>query len=90
MPEDIFLTSFSILFARYKGSLEPMVRGVRALDRIGKGDRILICEGCTHHRQCEDIGTVKLPGWIQEYPEQNRSLCLPQAQSFRMTWQASV
>ena len=66
-PEDILLTSFSILFARYKGSLEPMVRGVRALDRIGKGDRILICEGCTHHRQCEDIGTVKLPGWIREY-----------------------
>ena len=66
-PENILLTSFSILFARYKGSLEPMVRGVRALDRIGKGDRILICEGCTHHRQCEDIGTVKLPGWIREY-----------------------
>mgnify|MGYP002593646538 CR=1 FL=1 len=66
-PDDITLTSFSILFARYKGSLEPMVRGVRALDRIGKGDRILICEGCTHHRQCEDIGTVKLPGWIREY-----------------------
>ena len=66
-PEDILLPSFSMLFARYKGSLEPMVRGVRALDRIGKGDRILICEGCTHHRQCEDIGTVKLPGWIREY-----------------------
>ena len=66
-PEDILLTSFSILFARYKGSLEPMVEGVRALDDIGKGDRILISEGCTHHRQCEDIGTVKLPGWIREY-----------------------
>ena len=66
-PEDILLTSFSILFARYKGSLEPMVQGVRALDSIRKGDRILISEGCTHHRQCEDIGTVKLPKWIREY-----------------------
>lgn len=66
-PENILLTSFSILFARYKGSLEPMVQGVRALDRIRKGDKILISEGCTHHRQCEDIGTVKLPGWIREY-----------------------
>ena len=67
-----------------------MVRGVRALDRIGKGDRILICEGCTHHRQCEDIGTVSCPDGYGNILEQNRSLCLPQAQSFRMTWQASV
>ena len=66
-PEDILLTSFSILFARDKGSLETMVQGVRALDSIRKGDRILISEGCTHHRQCEDIGTVKLPKWIREY-----------------------
>lgn len=66
-PQDILLTSFSILFARYKGNLEPMVEGVRALDRIGEGDKILISEGCTHHRQCEDIGTVKLPGWIRSY-----------------------
>lgn len=66
-PEDILLTSFSILFARYKGSLEPMVEGVRALDCIWKGDKILVSEGCTHHRQCEDIGTVKLPRWIREY-----------------------
>ena len=66
-PEDILLTSFSILFARYKGSLEPMVEGVRALDCIRKGDKILVSEGCTHHRQCEDIGTVKLPRWIREY-----------------------
>lgn len=66
-PEDTLLTSFSILFARYKGSLETMVQGVRALDSIRKGDRILISEGCTHHRQCEDIGTVKLPKWIREY-----------------------
>lgn len=66
-PEDILLTSFSILFARYKGDLEPMVEGVRVLDRIGRGDRVLISEGCTHHRQCGDIGTVKLPGWIRRH-----------------------
>lgn len=66
-PDDILLTSFSILFARYKGNLEPMVEGAGVLDRIKEGDRILISEGCTHHRQCEDIGTVKLPGWIRRY-----------------------
>lgn len=66
-PDDILLTSFSILFARYKGNLESMVEGVRALDRIGKGDKILISEGCTHHRQCGDIGTVKLPAWIRRH-----------------------
>lgn len=66
-PEDVLLTSFSILFARYKGDLEECVRGVRALDRLRDGDRVLICEGCTHHRQCDDIGTVKIPRWIREY-----------------------
>lgn len=66
-PEDILLTSFSILFARYKGDLETMVRGVRSLEQIREGDRILISEGCTHHRQCGDIGTVKLPGWIRRH-----------------------
>ena len=66
-PEDIPLTSFSILFARYKGDLESVVKGVAALDSIKEGDKILIAEGCTHHRQCEDIGTVKLPGWIRRY-----------------------
>lgn len=66
-PDDILLTSFSILFARYKGNLEPMVEGAGALDRVKEGDRILISEGCTHHRQCGDIGTVKLPGWIRRY-----------------------
>ena len=81
-PEDILLTSFSILFARYKGSLESMVRGVRALDRIGKGDRILICEGCTHHRQCEDIGTVKLPGWIREYTGTEPEFVFPSGTEF--------
>lgn len=63
--DDILLTSFSILFARYKGNLAQAVQGVRALERIEDGDKILISEGCTHHRQCGDIGTVKLPAWIR-------------------------
>ncbi|MFQ7310076.1 MAG: [FeFe] hydrogenase H-cluster maturation GTPase HydF [Mediterraneibacter sp.] len=67
VPEDILLTSFSILFARYKGNLESAVKGVTALDRLEDGDMILISEGCTHHRQCDDIGTVKIPKWIREY-----------------------
>lgn len=66
-PADILLTSFSILFARYKGNLEAAVRGVTALDRLEDGDTILISEGCTHHRQCDDIGTVKIPRWIKKY-----------------------
>ena len=66
-PDDILLTSFSILFARYKGDLESVVRGVTALDTLENGDAVLISEGCTHHRQCGDIGTVKLPAWIKEY-----------------------
>lgn len=66
-PRDIPLTSFSILFSRYKGRLETAVRGVTALDQIRDGDKILISEGCTHHRQCDDIGTVKLPNWIRGY-----------------------
>ncbi|MBQ7886221.1 MAG: [Clostridia bacterium] len=64
VPEDIPLTSFSILFARYKGSLPMLLRGAAALGRLKDGDRVLIAEGCTHHRQCNDIGTVKMPGWI--------------------------
>ena len=66
-PQDILLTSFSILFARYKGNLEEAVRGAAALDTLRDGDTILISEGCTHHRQCDDIGTVKIPRWIREY-----------------------
>ncbi|MDR1288242.1 MAG: [FeFe] hydrogenase H-cluster maturation GTPase HydF [Treponema sp.] len=66
-PPDIPLTSFSILFARYKGFLGSAVRGVKRLDSIGGGDRVLVCEGCTHHRQCDDIGTVKIPRWIRDY-----------------------
>ena len=67
VPEDIRLTSFSILFARYKGNLRQAVEGVCGLDEIREKDTILIADGCTHHRQCGDIGTVKLPGWIRSY-----------------------
>ena len=66
-PADVPLTSFSILMARYKGNLEQAVRGVTELERLKEGDVVLISEGCTHHRQCEDIGTVKIPRWIREY-----------------------
>lgn len=66
-PEDIMLTSFSILFSRYKGNLLSQVRGVRAIDSLEDGDTVLISEGCTHHRQCDDIGTVKLPRWILKH-----------------------
>ena len=66
-PDDILLTSFSILFARYKGNLKILVNGASALDSLKNEDRILISEGCTHHRQCDDIGTVKLPNWIRSY-----------------------
>ncbi len=67
VPDEIPLTSFSILMARYKGFLETAVKGVAALDRLKEGDKILIAEGCTHHRQCDDIGTVKIPRWIRNY-----------------------
>ncbi len=67
VPGDVELTSFSILMARYKGDLEANVTGARALKSLQDGDKVLISEGCTHHRQCEDIGTVKLPRWIQEF-----------------------
>ena len=71
VPEDILLTSFSILFARYKGELREVVRGAAYLNRLKDGDTVLISEGCTHHRQCNDIGTVKLPGWISGYTGKN-------------------
>ncbi len=67
VPESIPLTSFSILFARYKGDLAEAVKGARKLDSLQNGDKILISEGCTHHRQCGDIGTVKLPNWIKKH-----------------------
>ena len=67
VPKDIPLTSFSILFARYKGNLNTLVNGAKYIDELENEDTILICEGCTHHRQCDDIGTVKLPGWLKKH-----------------------
>lgn len=67
VPDDIQLTSFSILMARYKGSLADYAAGARALGTLTNDSRVLIAEGCTHHRQCDDIGTVKIPGWIKDY-----------------------
>lgn len=66
-PEDVKMTSFSILMARYKGFLDTAVRGAAFTDRLRPGDRVLISEGCTHHRQCDDIGTVKIPRWLKNY-----------------------
>ena len=66
-PPDIPLTSFSILMARYKGLLESAVKGVAAVERLRDGDTVLIAEGCTHHRQCDDIGGVKIPRWLRNY-----------------------
>ena len=68
-PREVPLTSFSILMARYKGDLPSLVRGARALEKLTDQSRVLISEGCTHHRQCEDIGTVKLPGWIRAHAQ---------------------
>lgn len=67
VPKDIPLTSFSILFARYKGILDGALKGAYTLDDLQNGDKVLISEGCTHHRQCNDIGTVKMPGWIEKH-----------------------
>lgn len=67
VPENIPLTSFSILFARHKGNLKKLVEGAAAVKNLKEGDKILIAEGCTHRRQCEDIGTVKIPKWLKEY-----------------------
>ena len=73
-PLDVYLTSFSILFARYKGNLEENVRGAKAIDELKDGDTILISEGCTHHRQCDDIGTVKIPRWLRNYTHKSLNL----------------
>ncbi len=67
VPTDVLLTSFSILFARYKGDLVSLVKGASALSRLADGDRVIIAEGCTHHRQCNDIGTTKIPLWIENF-----------------------
>lgn len=81
-PESIPLTSFSILFARYKGTLEPSVKGTAALDTLEDGDTVLICEGCTHHRQCDDIGSVKLPRWIGEYTKKELNFAFTSGTEF--------
>lgn len=73
-PLDVYLTSFSILFARYKGNLEENVRGAKVIDELKDGDNVLISEGCTHHRQCDDIGTVKIPRWLRNYIHKNLNL----------------
>lgn len=67
LSDDIPLTSFSILFARYKGNLDTLVNGAKTIDNLKNGDKVLISEACTHHRQCNDIGTVKLPKWLEKY-----------------------
>ena len=82
VPPTIPLTSFSILMARYKGSLKNAVKSVRTLDAIADGDKILISEGCTHHRQCQDIGTVKLPGWVRKYTQAEPEFCFTSGTEF--------
>ena len=67
VPDEVYLTSFSILFARFKGILDTALRGAISAETLKDGDKVLISEGCTHHRQCEDIGTVKLPKWLEEF-----------------------
>lgn len=82
VPESVPLTSFSILFARYKGDLETVVRGAAALDKLKAGDKVLLSEGCTHHRQCNDIGTVKLPKWITAHAGCELEFCWSSGNEF--------
>ena len=81
-PIDIPLTSFSILMARYKGYLETAVSGIAAVERLKDGDTVLICEGCTHHRQCNDIGTVKIPSWLKHYTNAELNLKFTSGRDF--------
>lgn len=81
-PEDMLLTSFSILFARYKGDLEEVVRGAAAIESLQDGDRVLISEGCTHHRQCDDIGSVKIPRWLKAYTKKELDIQLSSGTEF--------
>ena len=82
VPEDIILTSFSILMANYKGELDILVNGARKLAELKDGDKVLISEGCTHHRQCNDIGTVKLPAWIKKYTDKDLEFGFTQGGEF--------
>lgn len=82
VPEDVRLTSFSILMARRKGFLEMAVSGASKLDELKDGDKVLICEGCTHHRQCGDIGTEKLPKWLRAYSGRELELTFASGKDF--------
>ncbi len=82
VPDDVTLTSFSILFARYKGNLKPAVQGVAVIGSLQDGDTVLISEGCTHHRQCEDIGTVKIPRWLGEYTKKHLNFAFTSGTEF--------
>ncbi len=81
-PREIPLTSFSILFARYKGNLHTVVQGALAIDGLKDGDKVLISEGCTHHRQCDDIGSVKIPRWLKEYTKKQLQIELTSGLEF--------
>ncbi len=81
-PRQIPLTSFSILFARYKGDLEMVVQGAAAIEQLQDGDRVLISEGCTHHRQCDDIGSVKIPTWLRKYTRKQLQIQLSSGTEF--------
>lgn len=81
-PEEILLTSFSILFARYKGNLKTAVQGAAAIENLQDGDKVLISEGCTHHRQCDDIGSVKIPRWLAAYTKKQLNICLSSGTEF--------
>jgi [FeFe] hydrogenase H-cluster maturation GTPase HydF len=81
-PSNIILTSFSILMARYKGFLKTAVQGVAAIENLKEGDTVLIAEGCTHHRQCNDIGSVKIPNWLKNYVGENLKIELSSGTGF--------
>lgn len=81
-PEQIPLTSFSILFARYKGNLKTAVQGAATIESLQHGDKVLISEGCTHHRQCDDIGSVKIPRWLKEYTKKQLQIELSSGVEF--------
>lgn len=81
-PEDVPLTSFSILFARYKGDLKAAVQGAAAIEGLQDGDKVLISEGCTHHRQCGDIGSVKIPHWLAGYTHKKLDIALTSGTEF--------
>ncbi len=81
-PKDVPLTSFSILFARYKGDLKAAVQGAAAIEGLQDGDKVLISEGCTHHRQCGDIGSVKIPHWLAGYTHKKLEIALTSGTEF--------